>query len=173
MEPMKSVLSTSLLAWVRRLAIAFLAFVAVIAIAFTAFELFDAGPAGLAELGFDNFTYAWPTVLALALVIGEPHFLRGLHWRQRSVSVAAMAWLGSALVYARDFPNVSVRDTVAVLIIAGSPVLVVYTWRLILARTSMRPGLQLGATVVAALVLVWLTVPMALVVGCAVAGACP
>ena len=170
---MKSTINVSVLAWVRRLAIGVLAAVAFIAIAFTAFELFEAGPGGLAELGFDNFTYAWPTVLALALVIGEPFLLKGLHWRHRSGLVATIAWLGSSLAYARDFRNGSVRDTIATLILAGTPILAIYTWRLILARTSMRPGLQLGATVVAALVLAWLTVPIALVVGCAVAGACP
>jgi len=153
--------------------IAVLALVAFVSIAFTAFELFEAAPSGLTQFGFEDFTYAWPTVLGLALVIGEPFLLKTLHWPQRSLLVATLAWLGSTLAYARDFESVSVRNTIAMLILAGSPILAVYFFRLILARTSVRPGLQLLATVVAALVLAWLTAPMALVVGCAVAGACP
>lgn len=174
MVPMKSTVSTAALWWLSRLAIAFLACVAFIAIAFTAVELFEAGPSGLSDFGLHAFTYAWPTVLALGLVIAEPFVLRGLHSRQRSVLVVAtIAWLGSTLAYSRDLQNVSVRTTIATLVLAGSPILAVHICRLILARTSVRPSLQLVATVVAALVLAWLTVPLALVVGCALAGECP
>jgi hypothetical protein len=173
MEPMKSLANDAALAWVRRFAIALVAFIAFIPILFTVLELFQAGPTGWAELGFASLAYAWPTVLALALVIGEPYLFGALHWRPRSALVATIAWLGSTLAYAPDFPSVSVRDTIATLILAGSPILAVYTSRLILARTSLRPAIQLGATIVTALLLVSLTGPMALVVGCAVTGTCP
>ena len=173
MESMKRSSRAVALTWIRRSAIALLALIAFIAIAFTVSELFQAGPSGLVDLGFASLAYAWPTVLALALVIGEPYLVSALHWRSRSALVAIIAWLGSTLAYAPDFPSVSVRDTVATLILAGSPILAVYVWRLILSRTPLRPGFQLGATVVVALLLVALTGPMALVVGCAVAGACP
>jgi len=170
---MKSILAASPIAWLRRVAVAVVAFVAFIGIAFTASELFAAGPNGAAQLGLESIAYAWPTVLALALVIGEPFLSSGLRWRHRSALVAVVAWLGSTFVYAAGLPNASLRDTGGMLIVAGSPILAVYTWRLILARTSMRGGLQLGATIVVALILSWFTVPMALVIGCAVAGACP
>jgi hypothetical protein len=173
MERMKSITSIAGFWWIGRIAIGLLAFLAFGAIAFTAFELFDAGPSGVAEFGLDSFTYAWPTLLALVFVITEPFLLRNLHSRLRPELVATIAWLGSSLAYARDFQNVSVRSTVAVLMLAGSPILAIHIWRQILARTSMRTGFQLLATVAVALVLAWLTVPMALVVGCAVAGACP
>jgi len=170
---MKRIATTAVLGWIGRIAIGVLAFVAFGAVAFTAFELFDAGPSGLAEFGFDSLTYAWPTFLALTFVIAEPFLRRNLHSRLRPALVATIAWLGSSLAYARDFQNVSVRGTIAMLVLAGSPILAVYIWRLILARTSMPTGFQLSATVAVALVLAWLTGPMALVVGCAVASACP
>jgi hypothetical protein len=172
MESAMSIASTGL-RWMGRTVIGVLTLVALGAIAFTAFVLFDAGLDGLAELRSAPFTYSWPTVLALTLVIAEPFLLRNLHSRLRPALVATIAWLGSSFVYARPFQSTSVRSTIAVLVLAGSPILAIYICRRMLGRTSMRKGSQLLATVAVALGLAWLTVPMALVVGCAVAGACP
>jgi len=164
-----------MLGLIRRLTWALVTLVALAALAFTGLMLIQGGSRALTEFDLDTLRASWPTLAALALVLAGPPLFARLDGHPRSGLIAVAMWIASSLVYLlyEGGSGSSLRASAAVTIWAGVPILVVYGFRSALTRTPLRPWAQLGAVVMAALVVAWLTAPMALVVHCALTGNCP
>jgi len=160
---------------IRRLTLALVALVALAVITLTGLLLLQGGSHAVSEFGLASLRGTWPTLAALTVVLAGPPLLARLDGRPRFGLVALVVWIASAVVYraAEDGTAFSLRASAAVAIWAGVPILVVYALRSALSRTPFRPLTQVAIVVIAALVLAWLTAPMALVVVCAVTGNCP
>ena len=144
------------------------------ALAFTLVILIQAGPGALAEFGVGSLLATWPTGVALGILIVGPFVSERLK-NPPYVGLTLLAvWILSAAMYLVLTPSGrSLQGTLATLIWTATPLLPVFTLRTRLTlRSSLRPTVQAGIVITVAVVFWWLTAPIALGVGCLLAGSC-
>jgi len=159
--------------WFRRVLVVMATLIALPAVALTMWSLLQGGGSFIRELGADGIIFVWPTMFALAVMLAvtrwrtSPH----PHWQ---FALAIVLWLASVGAYGiQQGSPVRLQDILATCIWAGAP-LVVFGFLLRLLRpvqVGVWVRLTLGSLIL--LALAWFTIPLALVVGCAVSGSCP
>ena len=154
---------------------AVLAVVTFAALGFTLVTLLQAGPSGVAEFGLDALRFAWPTGIALAVLVFGPAVSARFRTPPYIGLSFLIVWIGSAAAYSLGDASLwSVRNVMSTLIWTATPLVPVFTVRvLLLLRSGLHPSAQTLIAAASGVVFWWLTAPIAIVVSCAMTGSCP
>lgn len=142
------------------------------ALSFTLLQLVDAGWSGVTEFGGVALLFAWPTALALTLMVAGPLAARRLGRTLGAGTAALAGWTLSIALYVGVGLR-PLRFLVSLAIWSGTPVIVVYLIQQAIERAPFERRTKLTLTAVVALVMVWCTAPTALVIDCAMGVGCP
>ena len=158
--------------WIGYFGVTLAALIGLGALSFTVLELVDAGWSGVTEFGLMGFVFAWPTILGMIGMLAGPSLARRLGRSLGSGTAALCSWVLSLALYSAFGPD-PIRFISSVAIWSGTPIVTVYVTQWALERTRLRPRLKVGLVTVVAVVMVWATAPVALVVACAMGAGCP
>ena len=175
MQPATTTSRKSPLMRVIAFAIFVLGFITLAALVFTIVTMVGAGVGALAEFGPATLVATWPTAVALAAIIFVPVFSERLARPPYAGRFLLAVWILPALAYGISSGSPwSFRAVSALLIVSATPLQPVFTLRTIMAwRSHLSRAAQIAIVTAVALIFWWLTAPVALVIGCAVAGSCP
>ena len=160
--------------FVIRGAIAAAGLIALAAIVPTLLLVVDGGPGYMLEEGPSALYTAWPTLLALTILITLSAILPpDRHDRILGLS-ALLGWLVSGLSYLPLYlPSFTPVHIAIIAVVAGSPIFFV-TLMLVATRAwGWRPLSRLALGAALGLLLACLVEPMSIVAACGLAGLCP